>query len=162
MKIKEIGVLFLTVFIVSIFSNAIADSTKISAVTSEGKTVVLDNDGTWEYESLDQEKNNLAETNYLKESAKKATDIYVAFFKSYVSKEIPEEERKCLIDTLESVSDSDYANLGPPITTGEDVKDFYEAVKNVKLLPNGKLLSDFGAAQAVAQPMEFISKLACK
>ena len=71
MKIKEIGVLFMTVFIVSIFSNAIADSTKISAVTSEGKTVVLNNDGTWEYESLDQEKNNLAETNYLKESAKK-------------------------------------------------------------------------------------------
>ena len=107
-------------------------------------------------------QNIFAETNYLKESAKKATDIYVAFFDYYVFKEIPEEERKCLIDTLESVSDSDYANLGPPITTWEDVKDFYEAVNNVKLLPNGKLLSDFDTAQKVAQPMEFISKLACK
>ncbi len=89
------------------------------------------------------------ETNYLKESAKKATDIYVAFFKSYVSKEISEEEKKCLIDTLEIVPDSDYVNLGPPITTWEDVKDFYEAVNNVKLLPNGKLLSDFDTAQKV-------------
>lgn len=105
------------------------------------------------------------ETNYLKESAKKATDIYVAFFKSYLSKEISEEEKKCLIDTLEIVPDSDYVNLGPPITSSSgalDVKGFYEAVQNVKLLPNGKLLSDFDSAQAVAQPMEFISKLACK
>jgi hypothetical protein len=98
-------------------------------------------------------------------NAEKAADIYVSFFKSYVSKEIPQEEKECLIGFLNEIDEGKFKSAGKPITNLENsitFEKFNEDVKSIEFYPNGNLASDFALVQPVAQVIEMISKNVCK
>ena len=98
-------------------------------------------------------------------NGQKAVDIYVSFFKSYVNKDIPEEEQQCLIDFINELDADKFVSAGKPITNFEDsitFEKFNEDVKSIEFFPNGKLSSDFDLVQPVAQVIEMMSNNACK
>ena len=100
-----------------------------------------------------------------KKNGQKAVDIYVSFFKSYVSKDIPHEEQKCLIDFINELDADKFKSAGKPVTNLEGsitFEKFNEDVSSIEFSPNGKLSSDLALVQPVAQVIEMMSKNVCK
>jgi hypothetical protein len=95
----------------------------------------------------------------------KATKIYVSFFKSFVSKDIPEVRQKCLKKFINTSTDLQFKQAGAPITSMDKTKTLQwlsDSVKNIEFFPNGKLASDYNSTQPIAQLIEFVDKNVCQ